>query len=124
MKGSPETTPCGRTTGRFLAGTGAVGSSPRSRTHRLTLLVLLVACLLGSQWALAHHGIDHAFHEHEGACVACLALPGMHAVPARPPTLPVSRAEAQIPAPAIPPAPVLSSPLPFHSRAPPSRQSC
>lgn len=44
-------------------------------------LILLGLALLGAQLALAAHGIEHAFHEHDEACIECLVLPGFTAMP-------------------------------------------
>lgn len=85
---------------------------------------LLLGCVLfWAQCALAGHGIEHAFHDHEEACLECLALPGFAAVPTQPPRWvvpPVASDRLRV---AVPPAPTFSSPAPFRSRAPPLLQS-
>jgi hypothetical protein len=68
-------------------------------------LLLLCFALVLTQLALAEHGIQHAFHDHDEACVECLVLPGMQAVPARiqtPPALRMAGTPTRI---AVPPAP-------------------
>jgi len=87
-------------------------------------LLLLCFALVLTQLALAEHGIEHALHDHDEACVECLVLPGMQAVPARiqtPPALRMAGTPTRI---AVPPAPTFAQPLAFHSRAPPFTQSC
>lgn len=87
-------------------------------------LILLGLALLGAQLALAAHGIEHPFHEHDEACVECLVLPGFAAMPA-----PVLAAPAPVTAPmhaglAVSPASTFPSPQPYRSRAPPVFQNC
>lgn len=86
-----------------------------------TLLLGLV--LLSVQFALAAHGIEHAFHDRDEACIECLALPGMLAMPAQaphlPPALPVPTRQDFT----APPAPTFALHLAFRSRAPPPAQS-
>jgi len=85
-------------------------------------VLFLIAGLLLAQSALLDHGIEHAFHEHEEACVECLALPGMQALPKQAAGLPPGLAlPSELPR-AVPPAPTLDRPLAFRSRAPPLRQ--
>lgn len=85
---------------------------------------LLLGCVLfWVQCALAEHGIEHAFHDHEEACLECLALPGFAAVPVQLSLhVPPRSGHTDEPA-AVPPAPTYSSPAPFRSRAPPLLQS-
>lgn len=86
-------------------------------------LLLLCAALVLAQVALAGHGIEHAFHDHDEPCVECLSMPGMLALPALPPRLsPPAAAGVQVAA-AVPPAPTFALHLAFRSRAPPSAQS-
>jgi hypothetical protein len=85
----------------------------------LKRLLLLCITLILAQLALAGHGIEHAFHEPDEACVECLALPGMQAVPAQV-QMPPLRGAVIIPATlAVPPAPTFFTPTAFRSRAPP-----
>ncbi len=91
---------------------------------RLPRLLLLCSLLLWAQSALAAHGIEHASHDHDEACVECLALPGMQALPAQSVgwgmALPVAKALER----AVPPAPTFSLRLAFRSRAPPLAPGC
>lgn len=84
---------------------------------------LLGFVLLSAQFALAAHGIEHTFHDHDEACIECLALPGMLAMPAPalclPPALPVPPGQDFT----VPPAPTFALHLAFRSRAPPPAQS-
>lgn len=82
-------------------------------------LLLLCSLLLWAQSALAAHGIEHAFHEHDQACIECLALPGMQAVPKPMVRLPVLRQLTMAGMSAVPPAPTVALHPAFHSRAPP-----
>jgi hypothetical protein len=82
-------------------------------------LLLLSFVLFWAQSAIAGHGIEHAFHEHEDACVECLALPGFAAVPVRPPHLPMPRGQHSGEPVAVLPAPTFASRPAFRSRAPP-----
>lgn len=86
---------------------------------RAVRFLLLGLVLLGTQVAALAHGIEHAFHEHDEACVECLALPGMLAVPSAPLALPVQAVPVAPASAAVPPAPTFLRPLPFQSRAPP-----
>ena len=86
-------------------------------------LLLLCAALLLAQLALAGHGIEHAFEDHEAACVECLALPGLQAVPSRAADLPRRLPAVLAPAVAVLPAPTFYRPRAFLSRGPPERQS-
>ncbi len=86
-------------------------------------LLLLCITLVLAQLALAGHGIEHAFHEPDEACVECLALPGMLAVPAQV-RMPLQQGVVDIPATfAVPPAPTFAQSRAFLSRAPPLLQS-
>lgn len=87
--------------------------------RRFWRLAGLLLALLYAQLMLAAHGIEHAFHDHDEACIECLALPGFAAVPAQPPMLPAPQAAPAILASAAPPAPSFARHLSFHSRAPP-----
>ena len=86
---------------------------------RLPRLLLLCSLLLWVQSALAAHGIAHAFHEHDEACIECLMLPGMQAVPKATVRLPVLRPLTIAGKSAVPPAPSVALHPAFHSRAPP-----
>jgi hypothetical protein len=86
-------------------------------------LLLLCITLVLAQVALAGHGIEHVFHEPDEACVECLALPGMQAVPVQAP-MPLQHGAADTPATlAVPPAPTFAQPRAFLSRGPPLLQS-
>ena len=89
---------------------------------RLPRLLLLCSLLLWAQSALAAHGIEHAFHEHDEACIECLALPGMQAVPKATVRLPVLRPLTMAGKSAVPPAPTSTLYPAFRSRAPPELQ--
>jgi len=93
--------------------------SGRLSLRKYLTALLLVVGLQGMQFALVEHGIEHAFHEHEEACVECLSLPGMQAVPKQAACLPVLRPLAVTGASAVPPAPTLAFHPVFRSRAPP-----
>ncbi|GAB1394334.1 hypothetical protein MASR1M60_24980 [Rhodocyclaceae bacterium] len=86
-------------------------------------LLLLCFALVLTQLALAGHGIEHVFHEHDEACVECLVLPGMQGMPARIQTPPALRMDGTPTCIAVPPAPTFTQYLSFHSRAPPLPQS-
>jgi hypothetical protein len=86
-------------------------------------LLLLCAALVLAQLALAAHGIDHGLHAEEVACVECLALPGMQAVPASPSSVPAPVAAVAPTIFAVPPAPTFGRLPAFRSRAPPVFQS-
>lgn len=86
-------------------------------------LLLLGFALVLAQLALAEHGIEHAFHDHDEACVECLVLPGMQAVPARIQTPPALQMAGTPPRFAVLPAPTFAQHLAFDSRAPPYTQS-
>jgi hypothetical protein len=86
-------------------------------------LLLLCLAVVWAQIALAGHGIEHACHEPDEACIECLALPGMQAVPVQvtePPEPPVAVFQTVF---AVPPAPTLARPRTFLSRAPPPLRS-
>lgn len=86
------------------------------------LLFLCVALIL-AQVVFASHGIEHALHADEMACVKCLALSGMQAVPATPSSVFAPAAALAPVVFAVPPAPSLARCLSFRSRAPPMPQS-
>lgn len=92
-------------------------------TTRWLGILLLAACLLGTQFNLAEHGVGHAFHEHDEPCIECLALPGFAAVPAQPPRLRVPSAPHEYANSAVPPTPTFGRRLSFRSRAPPQIQN-
>lgn len=50
-------------------------------TYGLRLIALAVL-LLFAELTLIEHGVEHAGHEDEKACVECLVLPGFTALPA------------------------------------------
>jgi hypothetical protein len=89
------------------------------RTFRLLLLGL---ALLWAQLTLAGHGIEHAFHEHDEACVECLVLPGFASVPALPPRMPCAASAPLVREGAVPPAPTFTLYPAYRSRAPPELQ--
>lgn len=86
---------------------------------RLPRLLLLCSLLLWAQSALAVHGIEHALHDQDEACIECLALPGMQAVPKPTASLPVLRPLTLAGRHAVPSAPTVALHPAFHSRAPP-----
>jgi hypothetical protein len=86
-------------------------------------LLLLCLTLAWAQIALVGHGIEHALHEPDEACVECLALPGMQAVPAQVKVPPVPSTIAFQGTFAVPPAPTFALWLAFRGRAPPLLQS-
>ena len=90
--------------------------------RRFLLALLLAIGLLGAQFSLVEHGIEHAFHEHDEACIECLVLPGMLAVPKQIATLPFLHQMAVTGDDAVPPAPTLALWLAFRGRAPPLLQ--
>lgn len=90
---------------------------------RILRFLLLCLTLLATQQALVAHGIEHSFHDHGESCIECLALPGMQAVPPRPPQVFLPAAGRFREVPAVPPAPTFARALPFRSRAPPPAQS-
>lgn len=82
-------------------------------------LLLLAACLLYTQIALAAHGIEHALAAHDEPCVECLVLPGFSAPPPTLSMLPAVAAPTVAPDRAVPPAPTVALHRPYLSRAPP-----
>ncbi|MDP3036133.1 MAG: hypothetical protein Q8N07_00255 [Rhodocyclaceae bacterium] len=91
---------------------------------RFARVLLLALALLWAQLALAAHGIDQAFADHDEACAECLMLAGMQgAVPTpdpAPPGLPAATRNLRR---AVLPAPTFALHLAFRSRAPPVLQS-
>lgn len=83
----------------------------------------LAAAVLCAQLLLATHGIEHAFHGHDEACLECLVLPGFASVPAPLPRLLPPFTGPAGPAVAALPAPTFARRLSFRSRAPPSLHS-
>jgi hypothetical protein len=88
----------------------------RSGVFHIALLAFL---LFAAQMGLAGHGIEHAFHAEDEACIECLALPGFAAVPAQPPQQPLAAKHTKALGSAVPSAPTLALHLAFHGRAPP-----
>jgi len=93
---------------------------PRGTVSWLGMLLLAVF-LLGAQFALAEHGIEHAFHDHDETCIECLALPGFAALPAAKLRLPGAKPMFFGREAAVPPAPTFARYQAFRSRAPPAR---
>jgi hypothetical protein len=91
----------------------------RLNFRRLFVALLLACSLPGVQLVLVEHGIEHACHDHDDACVECLVLPGMQAVPKQAACLPVQCSSMILGDGAVPPAPTFARWLAFHSRAPP-----
>lgn len=94
---------------------------------RLLRTVGLAVVLLWAQWVLAMHGVEHLVdsdHDHEEACVQCLALAGTAPAPPGADTLPVPGA-ARFAEPQCGVSPRLTFPSPayFLTRAPPVRRS-
>ena len=83
----------------------------------------LFVCLQFTHLALAEHGVEHAFHDHDEVCIECLSLPGFLTLSVQPPRLPRIGMAATIIASAVPPAPTFAPCLSFRSRAPPPFQS-
>jgi len=75
------------------------------RLMRALRPLLFGLLLLWAQQALLAHGIEHAFHDHDEACVECLALPGFAAVPAAKLQLPCTAPAPLAREAAAPPAP-------------------
>lgn len=87
--------------------------------RRFIIALLLGIGLLGAQFALVGHGIEHAFHDHDEPCVECLVLPGMQAVPKQAPRLQLPHTAVISGDSAVPPAPTFARWLAFRGRAPP-----
>jgi hypothetical protein len=85
----------------------------------LFALLLVLACVLITQFVLAEHGIEHAFHDHEEACIECLALPGFAAVPVQQSRVPPPLSMPAATPATVPPVLVFALHLAFRSRAPP-----
>ena len=86
-------------------------------------LLSLCVLLLLVQTALASHGIEHAFHHDDEACIECLALPGLAALPSRPSPLPLVVNWPALQNCTVPPASTFWEPHPYLSRGPPTFQS-
>ncbi|MHB1359319.1 MAG: hypothetical protein ACYCWC_07015 [Rhodocyclaceae bacterium] len=91
---------------------------------RFARVLLLALVLLSAQLALAAHGIDQVFADHDEACAECLMLAGMQgAIPTpdpAPPGLPAATRNLHR---AVLPAPTFALHLAFRSRAPPVLKS-
>ncbi len=87
--------------------------------RRFALSLLLLAALIGAQLALVAHGIEHALHDHDEACIECLSLPGMHAVPKPSVRLSLTWAGPEVGDDLVPQAPSVATHPAFQSRAPP-----
>jgi hypothetical protein len=94
--------------------------SDRVSVRRFFIALLLAIGVLGAQFALVEHSIEHAFHNHDEACVECLALPGMQAVPPQAVGWAMATPVAEVLERAVPPVPTFALQLAFRSRAPPA----
>lgn len=91
---------------------------------RFARVLLLALVLLWAQLALATHGIDQVFADHDEACAECLMLAGMQgAVPTPDPAPSRLSAATRTVRRAVLPAPTFALHLAFRSRAPPLLQS-